>query len=743
MDVFDFQRVLSYYNKMDFRSVVSNYYLAKDKSLLQKLDDKFYFVFANSLYKTSNFYELIGFSNLSISDSFLSNNILLLVGFGLSELRNFSNSTSIILSCISNEYLKYYSDLVEYYRFRNSIFMGNEYVPQADIARFLKQEDVDKITEILHSLSDDFAVVVSRLLQHVVKRLNLKSLVKSLVGKKYKAQSSAVLVARSLLKGGFTVEGSDLMLTLSLPPSVSKYYRSLLLLEKGQYVDAGKVVAGVLSSFKENRKDFAHYGISFDDVLVLSLRVHSRNSRDFDNGARKYLEVGGVKFLEYVLRNYKLLSRETHLKFVMNYFSKVDLSYTTKFFSSAFISYNLHEGNKDIVKEFCKFMLRRTKNSAWEKEFLLLTFLLTEENDEKLRIAREIITKYPFTYEYLAILNYSKKVTNSFLETILSKLSEEYQEIYKRYTSNTNIGDLNSLVGMKVFANHFGVKLSPDVDVWREVERFRKELVSKLVTETNTDDVEATTNHISSGNKRVQLPNYVSVLFEKGLILDAQLEVRKFFPKPDLKYLSLFERYGLIDYICRAYERMGFYRDNVYNRKAVVALAFIRELYPTPFYDKVGELSSKYGVDKSFVYAIMRQESRFSPHVLSTANAMGLMQLILPTAEAVARRFLKMEAPLSPIDVYAIDNNLELGIAHIYELYQVFGKYSEGFRDILVISSYNGGITAVRKWYDSLKVEDESIFVEGIRFHETREYTKIVLENYFIYKNFVLTRTRS
>ena len=55
------------------------------------------------------------------------------------------------------------------------------------------------------------------------------------------------------------------------------------------------------------------------------------------------------------------------------------------------------------------------------------------------------------------------------------------------------------------------------------------------------------------------------------------------------------------------------------------------------------------GVDSDLARSITREESGFNASIESFANAMGLMQLILPTAKSMAKRSKEssIEAPLA------------------------------------------------------------------------------------------------
>lgn len=727
--------ILKNYNEMNYRWIVSNYFEFKDKVLSFSNRSEVMYAVVVSLYRFSNYNEVLNFTNFYF-EPILMSNVMLLASFSLSEIGEFELSDRW-LNIYSTNSFYYLSDLVEYYKFRNSLYSKREYIPSVSVAKFLKSEDVDLIVSNITSFSDNFSIFVSREISSLKKNPRVKELVLQLLNKKYSKNFSIVSVSRNLIRAGFYSDGVRLILTASIPNIVRNYYRAFLLLENKQFKEAKVLISSLISQYDKNKEVFRDYGISFDDVLVLNLRLYSNtSSKDFNDEVVKYIRVGGVKFLEYVLRNNKILTKDVYFLAITNYFSKVELNYSTKAFCNSFISYNLQEGNIYEVKKFSDYMLKRTRNTAWGKEFIFLNFLLEQDYNKKLDIAKNIVLNYPFTYEYISVMKYLER-NKEFLNDFILEVSSNYIRVFERYSTNSNINDLNTMIGVKFFLEHFGVYLSNDFDVFREVSKFSKQILPLYISSiTDTNNViETETNEVRLFKKL----SHIKYLVSRNLLLDLHLEVRKLIPKPSHLYLDEFRKYGMIDYVCRAYERLGMYRDNIYANRAVVILSFLKELYPTPYIDKVSMYSSKYSVDKSLVYSVMRQESKYSPYVTSIANAMGLMQLILPTADTTAKRFWNTKDPITSLDVYSVDNNINLGVAHLSELIQFFSKYPKNFQEILVVSSYNAGMTAVRRWYDSLKTDNEMLFVEAIRFHETKEYTKIVIENKFIYENFVFT----
>ncbi len=156
-------------------------------------------------------------------------------------------------------------------------------------------------------------------------------------------------------------------------------------------------------------------------------------------------------------------------------------------------------------------------------------------------------------------------------------------------------------------------------------------------------------------------------------------------------------------------------------------LIFLRKMYPAYYSEIVQSYAKKYHLDENFIYSVIRQESMFNAHAFSRAGAMGLLQLMPKTASAVAKRigapeFIKDE-------LWNPDFNLHLGIYHLHE---TLLEFKQDF--ILTLSVYNAGKPITMKWKKEKKNLAMEEFVEEIDYSETRNYIKIILANYWMYK---------
>ncbi len=161
----------------------------------------------------------------------------------------------------------------------------------------------------------------------------------------------------------------------------------------------------------------------------------------------------------------------------------------------------------------------------------------------------------------------------------------------------------------------------------------------------------------------------------------------------------------------------------VYTQKNPEAVAL---MYPRAYRDSVERLSRERGLDPFLAWAIMRRESAFKPEVFSSADARGLMQLIPPTARAIAAA-LKIDAP-EPDELYSPESNIVFGTWYLSALMERFSHPS------LCAAAYNAGPTPVVKWAVQRAGLQLDMWVEEIPYKETRGYVKQVTADYFIYQ---------
>ncbi len=150
--------------------------------------------------------------------------------------------------------------------------------------------------------------------------------------------------------------------------------------------------------------------------------------------------------------------------------------------------------------------------------------------------------------------------------------------------------------------------------------------------------------------------------------------------------------------------------------------------YPLPSWHPVGGAS----LDRALLFAIIHSESAFDPGATSHAGAQGAMQLMPPTARAMAARM--GGAAQDPMDAYVDDPhaNMALGQAFVHALMEIDSIDDDLIR---LIAAYNAGPGNLRSW-DELRggIEDPLLYIERIPVPETRQYVKSVLFALWCYR---------
>ncbi len=149
--------------------------------------------------------------------------------------------------------------------------------------------------------------------------------------------------------------------------------------------------------------------------------------------------------------------------------------------------------------------------------------------------------------------------------------------------------------------------------------------------------------------------------------------------------------------------------------------------YPRAYRDLVERYCKSPRVDPDLLQALMREESALDPRALSWAGALGLTQLMLPTAQAVARE-LRLGKP-STEGLFDPALNIQLGAAYLGRLLVRFGNNA-----VYALASYNAGASTVERWRAQRTGLELDAFVEEIPLAETRGYVKRVLRSYNTYR---------
>jgi len=127
----------------------------------------------------------------------------------------------------------------------------------------------------------------------------------------------------------------------------------------------------------------------------------------------------------------------------------------------------------------------------------------------------------------------------------------------------------------------------------------------------------------------------------------------------------------------------------------------------------INEASEKYNVDENFIKSVIKQESNFNPNSVSSAGAMGLMQLMPKNA--------KYYGASNPYDV---NQNVDAGTRLLKDYLNMYGNNKK-----MALAAYNAGPTRIK----NKGVTDTSQFDKLPK--ETQNYVKKVMNYYSTQSN--------
>lgn len=226
----------------------------------------------------------------------------------------------------------------------------------------------------------------------------------------------------------------------------------------------------------------------------------------------------------------------------------------------------------------------------------------------------------------------------------------------------------------------------------------------------------------------VDLPDDVALLSKLGFDEDAERAL-------SARESELVSRYAPRGYqaLCAAYGKIGAgaarYR---VGRMAVKRETFQKLptddtrwawecVYPEPWGDLVKAAEERRGLPEGLIHAVMRQESAFRPDAVSSASAIGLLQLIPGTAERAAREIgIEARPELLRVPSY----NVELGAYYLHRVLDLFGGHVA-----LAAAAYNAGPKAVSRWLATGEMLPLDVWVALIPYSETRTYVSRVVGN--------------
>ncbi len=219
----------------------------------------------------------------------------------------------------------------------------------------------------------------------------------------------------------------------------------------------------------------------------------------------------------------------------------------------------------------------------------------------------------------------------------------------------------------------------------------------------------------------------------------SRAEMAKFMARPSLVRVQELQQLGLQGDVYREWEytlksldkrelelaaalakRWGWHSRAIFTSAKANHRDDLELRFPTLFRPQVLASAKRNELDPAWVYGVIRQESAFSPDALSSAGAMGLMQLMPATGKSTAKL---IKSPLRDLsELLEADKNIQVGSAYLRQVLDI-----NNGSQVLATASYNAGPSRVRQWlpvYDKMPAD---VWVENVPFTETRNYIQQVM----------------
>lgn len=155
-----------------------------------------------------------------------------------------------------------------------------------------------------------------------------------------------------------------------------------------------------------------------------------------------------------------------------------------------------------------------------------------------------------------------------------------------------------------------------------------------------------------------------------------------------------------------------------------VSIYLQKRAHPIEYEEYVMKYSEEYNVPPAIIYSVIKAESSFNSAAISSAGAVGLMQLMPDTFEDIASRLLGESVNEGLL--YDPNTNIKYGTFYLKHLYDRFKSWD------LTFAAYNAGPSNVNKWLTNPEyiINNEIVYIP---IEETRNYVIRVNKNRDMY----------
>lgn len=436
---------------------------------------------------------------------------------------------------------------------------------------------------------------------------------------------------------------------------------------------------------------------------------------------KKHLKVYG-QLANYIEKKFKKNKKST---FYLTHYHNIMISYSRALWTQSHVS-QAHQILQNLTKNL------KGRYSLMETQWLLARMAEEKANYKEAISHAELALKektfksylkyaslWTLAWNHRKLGNYNDSIAA--LEKLIEEDDNEFSQFKYLFWLANNYGKIGDTA--KAYSSYEQLGEKDPLGYYGLLSYYQRGLkypsLKKVSDQINIDSKDQLPLHKS----KIATLDWLISVGEKDLAKDF-LNNLNLSPKKDEEFVELFKMYS------KAGDYNGLFRNIAMlsnEQKNTLILSNPEFLFPRPFYSIIDNSSDKFSVSPELVYAIIRQESAFSPHARSFADAFGLMQLIPKQARRLSG--VHQLNYTEPDDLFKPNINVPLGTALLNEISK---KYNGQF--ILTTASYNASERAVMNWVKTRYNGDPITFIEDIPYEETKTYIKLVLRNYIFYK---------
>jgi soluble lytic murein transglycosylase len=157
-------------------------------------------------------------------------------------------------------------------------------------------------------------------------------------------------------------------------------------------------------------------------------------------------------------------------------------------------------------------------------------------------------------------------------------------------------------------------------------------------------------------------------------------------------------------------------------------------IFPLQYWSLISKYAAAHKLDPYLVAALIAQESTFDKDIVSSAKAIGLMQIMPTTGRRWARRLGIRNFSTRRLTVP--DINVRIGTAYFDDLVRQFGS------EHAALAAYNAGESRVVRWQRERPGVPHDEFIDDIPFPETQNYVRRILGTAEDYRRLYGTREK-